>query len=1014
MEHILKIKLQFEELGSEATSNLDTASEQVSDTLKKGYERAAKGGGEAMIQGMTDLKKAWEEFDWSHPIQSMKNLFSGAIDWLKNRFGIIGGIIAGVLGLFIAGWKAIAKGQSDVLKAFSMLRTDLTYFDQELQEFVSYGETIGDKVGRALREVAEVSQITGEAMGDVAARFAQIAQARVPIQDVQALTKASFLGAKALGANVDEMTEMVSQLSVMGRLTATEIAGPTGIIQTFSSVQDAVGLTEKEMAGLIETTTQLTRQMGALGASGEAITAIATAAAKLTGLFGQLGLGAERAGEILNKVFDPSMLGENAYLVRQMGFSMNEYLDMLAGGEVDQRKLTEGLITASKEIMNMQSQGASIVAMNQRAQMMGFRNASEALRLAKEGPAILADMDEAIRRGDVEYAQRAAEGMAELSGVLERLKNRFMAFFGRLAAPLIGKFTDVVAALEARFVANEKVIGQFFDKMVEGIITFIENFDINKVIGAFQTFMGVLRGLAKHMKIILPIAGALVAVFTGFKVLGPVISGMKQLSGVFGGLTKSIKGVAGAGGAASKAGGAVSGLMKILTKAALGVAILIGLAGAIWILAQALKVFTNDVDWKGMLKAGVALVVLAGAMFGLGLLFATPIGAMAIAGAGAFAVVLLILASALWIFGKAIGVIIKALDPELIKNLAAIGSPELAEGLGLVGKAIMNFVKQFKLLQLLKAPFLIALGMAIKEFAVGLWVLGEIKNIDDATRAMGQLSGAVQGLAKGRFKRNVAEVGEAIKYLSDAMINLSKIKPEIFAGLSAGMLAATEGIEEWASIMAERAERGGLVGFFGGKRDLGQLAESLKALAIGMWVLAEAGDKLGSISTHMIAAKPALGDLFDVIAGIPMAAQYNMELFGKLGDALGNLTGLSAESVVALDSLAPIVTRLGNVFGQWDNRSIREGAKNFTNFVKDLNQAGPMKISTDIEGTGTARLEAEVGEVGTVEGAIRVVFEEQTNKLIAKLDNIFSDEWRAREEATAGALQRIVTNTGRR
>jgi len=80
MEHILIIRLQFEDLPPDSEKEIKNAAKKVEDTLTEGYERAAISGGEAMIRGMTTFQEAWREFDWSHPINSLKKLFGGLIN----------------------------------------------------------------------------------------------------------------------------------------------------------------------------------------------------------------------------------------------------------------------------------------------------------------------------------------------------------------------------------------------------------------------------------------------------------------------------------------------------------------------------------------------------------------------------------------------------------------------------------------------------------------------------------------------------------------------------------------------------------------------------------------------------------------------------------------------------------------------------------------------------------------------------------------------------------------------
>jgi hypothetical protein len=951
MEHILKIRLQLEELKpGDIEKNLQKPSEGIEKAIASGMEKGAVTGGAAMIERMTTLQKAWKEFDWSHPIQSIKNLFSGVIDWIKNRFGVLGGILIAVIAGAINLIRKLLEPQAILVKTFAQL-------SYQTQEMIAYGTTFGDRVGKAMRQVAEVALVTGENMTDVANRFAQLAQMRVPIGEVKGLTQAAYLGAKALGANVDQMTEFVGTLRVMGRLNSDQIMGRKGIIQSFSSIQDAVGLTEREMTGLIQTTTELTRHMQAFGATADSIVNMAEATAKLTGLFGQLGLGADRAGEIMNKLFDPTQLGENAYLIRSMGFSMQEYLDMLAGGEVDQRKLTGGLIEAAKEIEDMQQAGVHVMALQQRAQMMGFRNAAEALRLAKEGPNILRDMEKATEAG-VDYEKRAAEGMATLNDALGRVKNRFMAFFGKMAAPLIENLTKFVAKLEEKWIKNESVIKKFAETFTDKLVDFVDKFDFNKVLEWFDRLGTVLKWVTTHLKTIAVVAGVAASAFIGFKVLGTIAPMVTQFSGAIGGLTKGLKGLGTVGKGVQGATQGMSTFMKFLMKAAIGVGILLLLAGAIWILAQAFKTFTKDVDWKGMLKAIVAIAAITAVMIGLGLFFATPVGMAAIAGALAFGAALLVFSAGLLVLAIALKKFGDA--TESIEKLASIASPELAKNLAMVGIAIAGFVKQFGFLQLLKAPLLILLGAAIKQFAIGLWVLGEVKNVRAATDAMEAIGNSIKVLSEGRFKNNAIVIGETMKALSESLMTLSQIKPEAFSGLAPAMGQVAVGFKAWMDALT--GDKGiGVMGTIGRKlaesvTKYAEIGKAFKELAIGIWVLGEA-------------------------------------------------------KTSNLENIPNLVASLGKALPIWDSRDVRKGAAAFTDFVKEMASAPPIKLATDVQAAGTAKLTTEITGETKIVATIQKSITDEIGKVVIALNGIFDSQWKNAQLAMGG-MASMATTTG--
>lgn len=649
--NILTIKMQFEEIESkEAEKFADKTVKQ----FNKSFEKSARGG-EIAVPIITSLKDALTNFDWGQPIKSARKLFDAAMDSITERvakfgplgkmvFGAITTAITGMIGQFIT----MTKVSSDLMRMFAMIQDS--------------GKTMGRSVSDALIDINKISLATGASIHDLTDIYIQLGHARVDAfktsdginkekRSIAILTEAAYLGAKALGANVSQLTEMISSLKVVGRLSDTQIAGPRGIIQAFSLVQDAVGLTEQEMSGLIQTTTDLVKQMGAFGASADTINNIAVSTAKLTGMFGSLGLGANRASDIMSNLFDPSRIGENAYLIREMGFSMAEYMNMLRGGTVDQEKLTTGLVNAAKEIERMKESGIHAVALQQRAQMMGFSTAAEALRVASEGQALLDRINTDEYKENQSYMTKAAAAMGDINGALERLKNRFFSIFGPPMAKIIGALIDLLGKIELFFVNSFGSV----DKFGEAVAESIKNFDTEKI-GIF--FDRTKRGFETFKKYLPVIKGVALA-------LGSLLI-VSKVASLFGGLS-GILGVAGKGFET-----VASGATKLTASAGQmlkgGAAIAI-LTGAFIGFAFALKMI-GEVDieslGKKLLLLGASIVTLSALSIALGAL-----GPVVAAGA----VVLGVLSLAMMGFAKSAKTFAEAvtmISADQLKELAAV------------------------------------------------------------------------------------------------------------------------------------------------------------------------------------------------------------------------------------------------------------------------------------------------------------------------------------------------------
>lgn len=1000
MEHILTIRLQFEDLDTGFSGPMEEARKQVKDLGQEATRSGAAG-----IKTIQDLQSAWKEFDWQSPIQSAKRLFGSFIDWISNRVGWVGKLFLGLGALFVknlvTAFRQLAGAQAELIKTFSMLKTSLG-------DSGEYGTTMGQKITRALMDISDIAQVTGESIGDIASRFSQLAQARVPIEDVAELTKVSFLAAKALGANVDQMTEFVGSLRVMGRLSTEEIGGPKGIIAKFSSVQNAVGLTEREMAGLIETTSRLIAQMTRVGGTAESIKELAGATATLTGMFGQLGLGAEGASNMMAKLFDPSAIGENALLISRMGYSMQEYLSMLSGGVVDQDKLVSGIISAAKEVEAIErtaGRGGAYVAL-QRAQMLGFSNLNEALAIAKDGYEAIAGMQDT--GPDEEWATRAAEGMATITEAWTRFKNRFLGTIAKALAPMMGGLTDILVAVEQRFLSNEAGILNFFDRTATAIANFIKNIDFSKIIEWFKNIGEHIKNVIGWFKKAIPIILAVGAAFLALNILPGIIGSVGKLTG-------AIRGLGGAARAASGAGKVMGGmsqglgtLTKVLSKAALGVLILIGLAGAIWILSKAMQGFATTKGTGAIGQMAASLGILVGVLVGIGLLFTTVLAPI-VPAIAAFVGLLVILSFGLLTFARALVTFGEASAG--LESLAAIASPELATGLKTTASAVAEFVKQFGFFQLMKADNLRRLGEAMKEFAISFWILGEIDDLTTTTTAMSQLSDAINILAETDFRRRVGRIADATKALAESLEILSRIRPEHFSHLGASMESVAKGVGDLLGAMSHTAEGSDRTGWSDFFTRWDAISTAFKNLAIGIWILGETQGLFAPIAE-------GLGLITDKLPGFITAFRdlgYQMEETGmrNFSNFLTELDGLEvvdfSPMLTGLEGLPKWLNDMGPAIRKFGERSadLERGVERTATMIKAIGESGGT-IRFNAESGG---LTAEVSEMGTITASIRQSSQEQTDALIEELRLIFDEDWRAVQDNMAVYLRTISNNT---
>lgn len=946
-KQMIEIQFQFQNVAENFKKAGETAGEEFHDAMEKETDRRAQEGGGAMFKMITAWKAALMSFDWGHPITSLQRSASALFSELQQRLGVVGKAVVGLLGAAMLMFRSLLDPQRQMVQLFSQLRVNVE----------GVGDSMEQKMLVALRDISDVAATTGKSMSDIASTYATLGQMRVPVSDLKELTELTTIGASALGANVDQMAELVGALRVMGRVG---VEGIESVVQTFSDVQDAVGLTQNEMSGLINTTTELSRYLGVFGAAPEDIEEMASATAKLTGIFGELGLGAERAGQIMTRLFDPSRLQENVFLISQMGMSMQEYMNMLQGGQVDQVKLTEGLIDAAGQIEEMRQAGVNAFALQQRAQMMGFANVSEALRLAQEGDERLADMNAEMERlnrereqfGGRTLAEAAAEGMSDLSGVVERLRNRFQAAFARTLIPLVSKMTEWVGKLEQRFLENEDEIMNFLTQMVDAVGEFLVSLDFNKIGNFFRSLWNGAKAVVSTLEKLLPIAKALLVSFVAFKAASfilPLFGGLKNiLGGLLPGLKATSTAASSAGSAMSNMGGAlkaglgsflkmggvaliimsIAGAMFILAQAlktmndveweslakgalVLGAlvgtvmilgnqkatslaaaATLVALSASMYVMAQAMMVF-NNVEWGSLAKAAVALIGFTAAMIGLGAIFMSPVGALILAGLAALALmsgVIIIFAMAIRSLGEAL----ESLSPDAISGLAEIASPELAKNLGIVGSAINELLKPIRLVQLLKSRSLMEVGVAIKQLALGLFVLSETPDFIEIAENLEIVAQSISEVLKGNLKGNVEEVGSGFELLTEGIENLTQLETGQLGSLGDDMLSMLAGLQGFLQAMREGATRD----FLGMGKNLEELGKGFKDLSLGLFVLGETGDKLQWFLDNSDKLSESVSELLDALGeGGRRDLMESGEAFKSFADGLKEFGAIREEDL---------------------------------------------------------------------------------------------------------------------
>lgn len=974
--HVLTIKLQFEDMTTRDKAKMDKATSEAADTVQDGFARAANAAGDDMMDMMDTWQEAVEGFSWAHPIQSFKRLWEGAIDRIEKRWGklastILVGIaaIAGnLLRHIVQQIKGLVDAQDMVVKMWAQLE------DQ--------GDKFGKRVGQSLSDITGVALQTGDAITDIASTYTTLGKMRVPVENLKELTLWAHQGAYALGANRDELTQFLGLLKVTGGLSEEQL-GPHGMLGEMLKVQAAMGLTENEISGMMQGVSQVAQRMKAFGASTKDILAMGAATAKLTGLFGRLGLEAGRGSEMMEKLFDPDRIGENALQIRMMGFSMKEYMDMLAGGAVDQDKLTNGLVRAASQIQDMQKAGVNAFAINQRAQLMGFKNAQEALRIAQEGTGLLGK--QASAQADLQ--KQASEGMSSLKNAFQSVGNMFGAVLAKPLSRFLGLVTKLLQHVGSWIQSHGAAIDKFFSSIEAKIDAWAESGGIERLIEGFKAFGKILGNLIKALPTLLKVIGPLAIVFgvggilvKGFKAISPLLGGFSK---VFGGLTGKLKdmlklnpkeALGNVGKGVSSLGKSLQGFLKM---ALVGVAMLL-VAGALYVLALAVEKFSK-LDWGAMLKAGVALLALSLIMLGIGLLFtSSPVGWAAVAGMLALGAAILMLAGAVWIIADAIG----KLNIDQLAGLATLGTLENIKGLTLLGVAIAGMVAPMMLLGPLAAVKFVLVTKGLKDLAIAMYILSKAPDLKTLKENLQGLKTVLVEFAKANLRGISSDVGVGFKELTAGISDLTKMDTSKFRTMGPDMEALTKGLELWLTTM----KKGSGFKFLGIGKDIEGLTKGFKDMAIGVYILGAASDKMPQIIENMGKMAGPLGNLMKALSesayvGVGGGTADMLTALGNAMQGFGNLPTI----IGPMERLPAIVTALAgamNAFGE-----AGRGVDKFTDFIKKMGEAKQVSLTftapTEVPVTG--KLE---GVQGDLTQNITASFAQSTDNVVQAINEL--------------------------
>jgi len=225
------------------------------------------------------------------------------------------------------------------------------------------------KLRDATHELVQEVGLTGDEAHEMIVEFTKL---RIPIENIGRISIATSKFSEITGMTAESSRNMAGEMVRTGKLS---INATEGILTSMANMQRAVGLTEGEMEALGQATIENTKWLSGMGKSAAFIEDFHKGTTKLAGAFRQVGIDAQTAVELVDRMLDPAKIEDNALLFAKLGISMQDALT----GDIDPATLTDKFKNLSQEMSGM-----SRIAQSQMAQAMGL-NLKQMQQMANMG-----------------------------------------------------------------------------------------------------------------------------------------------------------------------------------------------------------------------------------------------------------------------------------------------------------------------------------------------------------------------------------------------------------------------------------------------------------------------------------------------------------------------------------------------------------------------------------------------------------------------------------------------------
>ena len=325
----------------------------INDGLNKNLDEANKSLG--ITDDMsTKINKTMEELNSTtsdvnsgmEEIAEETKKTSAFADKLKEGLGKVADTVKRISGYLMGG--IVLFNAADVVQ-------DTLKVNQQMKDLSYRMGEAGKSAHQLERAVTDTMRATGMSAEMSAEWIKNLRELRVATKDITGLATVGGRFAEITGASNDGTQKLIGKLYTVGKV------GPRAIKDTLREVvntQRAFGLTAGEVDGLTDSiinSTQYLRQMGKTSAE---IQKFNKGVTQLAGAFASVGVSAEEATKLIDKLLDPGAIEENAFLFSKLGVSIDDAIN----GNVDPAQMAAGFKDLGTELKNMSGPAAAQMA----------------------------------------------------------------------------------------------------------------------------------------------------------------------------------------------------------------------------------------------------------------------------------------------------------------------------------------------------------------------------------------------------------------------------------------------------------------------------------------------------------------------------------------------------------------------------------------------------------------------------------------------------------------------------